>query len=251
MELRRRRSVLVINAVLLTFSALMLAGTPLNGTPRSIVALVFFGFSTLLMGALFAAQLRPFQFRIDSPGITVRRGRLRRELRWQDINAIILDQDAPTVGRGHAPGLKLLVAPATGVDLGLPLTAHTREHDGPCAELLDLRDVKEPPHEIVEALTRYGEVRFIDAVQARRDRFADPEFLTVLRGYDRTAVDELVQAGRDALRPGSLDGVRRQGARLEIESNRKILPVTPRGYDREQVDTYLASLCEELARREG
>jgi DivIVA domain-containing protein len=73
-----------------------------------------------------------------------------------------------------------------------------------------------------------------------------PVFKTVLRGYDRFAVDPVVAAAEEALQRRDPASVARV-AQLITEFRRNPVVVL-RGYDREQVDQYLAKITAELAR---
>jgi hypothetical protein len=67
-------------------------------------------------------------------------------------------------------------------------------------------------------------------------------FSVVLRGYDRAAVDALVQRANDAL--GGTDAAVRAAVRTALRS--PAIPVVLRGYDRHEVDAHLQRLASRL-----
>jgi DivIVA domain-containing protein len=71
---------------------------------------------------------------------------------------------------------------------------------------------------------------------------AAPEFLVVLRGYDRAQIDALVGSALEALRAPDRPDLRASFA----QALREPLLVRLRGYDRAQVDTYLSRLAATL-----
>jgi hypothetical protein len=70
-----------------------------------------------------------------------------------------------------------------------------------------------------------------------------PGFLIALRGYDRSAVDTVVEQLEAALKSDNA-GVRAEAAGL---AGAATFPVVMRGYDRRQVDDYLAGARTSLA----
>lgn len=94
---------------------------------------------------LVVTALKPFRFHIGSDGLTLRLAGINRLVRWDEIEAVILDQPRPDLGDNKLPRPQLLLDPAEGVDLGIPLTHHSPVNDRPCLVLLDLGDVKDSP----------------------------------------------------------------------------------------------------------
>ncbi len=73
----------------------------------------------------------------------------------------------------------------------------------------------------------------------------DLQFTIVLRGYDPTEVDELIQQANQALAltdPAARSAVERKLRQPELRTRM-------RGYDRSQVDMRLAILADQLAAR--
>src|SRR5690349_21358039 len=82
--------------------------------PPALIAL-------LIGGWLVWAAVGRFRVDVDADGWSVRTRALTRDLRWDDLAAVVL-ADAPVVGhRLGRPGAQLLLVPANGVDLGVPL----------------------------------------------------------------------------------------------------------------------------------
>lgn len=71
----------------------------------------------------------------------------------------------------------------------------------------------------------------------------EPQFRVVLRGYDRSPVDDLVEVVRVAA--ASADPEVRARTAEALRAVR--LPVVLRGYDRTQVDAYLEQAAATLA----
>ena len=224
----------------------VLAGVVLLARPRDgalLRTLVAVGAILLGVVALLAA-LRPFRFRINADGLTVRRPGLRRQIPWAEVDALVLDRPPARDGRPATP--RLLLVPPPGVTLGGPATARHPLDGRPAVELLDLDQVREKPEQVAEALTRFGGDRFVDLPARRRAAFADPDFGVGLRGYRMDRVDELIRRGQDALLSGAEPA--RRAARAEIDrAHAEGLPAAQRGYDRLQVDEALRALADALA----
>lgn len=245
MELRKSRRALLGGAFLIVMGAFILLCLRADGPVRTTLLLLFGGVMVVTGGAFVVDALKPFRFHIGTDGLTLRLKGINRLVRWDEIDAVILDLTKPSlVGDNKHPYHHLLLVPADGVDLGIPLTHTSPVDDRPCLVLLDLRDVTDSPEQVAQALARFGGGRFTDARRQRADRFGSPEFSVVLRGYDPARVDELIRRGRDALTSSSR--LERLGAKAEIEGARGKLPIVVRGYDREQVDSFLSALSAEL-----
>jgi hypothetical protein len=217
-----------------------------------------------ILGLLAVAAVLPrllSRLDIGPEGLTLRFARLfRRRVKglvpWPAIDTIILDQ--PRLGgrgrsRGHQqPPPRLLVVPADGVDLGIPVT-HLSPLDGrACILLLSFNQIRDSPDEVAQALAQYGGSRFVDARPPRHQHDAPkagmpkagvPRFDLGLRGYDRARVDELIEQAHAALR--SANAAERLAARSALDA--VSLPRAARGYDCSQVDAYLTALSVELA----
>ncbi|SBT45670.1 PH domain-containing protein [Micromonospora auratinigra] len=232
MELHRSRGNLPL-AVICLVAGVMVLGLAVEGsTLRLLVALAV----VLIAGRVLVGALRPFRFVIGPDGLDVRRPGLRGTYPWQHFAALALDDAGRLVG-----------VPGTG-PAGLRTDARHPVDGRPAVELLDLRQVRESPDEVVAALTRWSGGRFLDA---RTPAAAQPaggpiEFTTGLRGYDKIAVDRLVGRAQAALAQGG--PAERRAARAEIEQARAGggLLVALRGYNTGQVDEALDALCAAL-----
>ncbi|GIJ70799.1 hypothetical protein [Virgisporangium ochraceum] len=110
--------------------------------------------------------LGPFRIDVDERGWRVRTRRLTRDVRWDELAAVVLAHSpahagtdgsagtaVPTSRRG--PGApRLLLVPADGVDLGVEATGSSPVDGRPALELFALDDVV------------YGEVRFVRDLSA-------------------------------------------------------------------------------------
>ncbi|MFI5484820.1 MULTISPECIES: hypothetical protein [Micromonospora] len=238
-ELHRNRGALVLPLVCVLGGAALL----LFARDGAVLHRIVGGGGVLLGGVVLAGLLRPFRFAIGTDGLTVRLPKLRRLIRWHEIDALALDQPPAEQGRPASP--RLLLVPAPGADLGLPTTGHHPRDGRAAVELLDLDRVREKPAEIAAALARHGGDRFVDVLGLRQAAFDTSDFTVGLRGYQPDRVDALIRRGQDALVWGGT--LERQAARSEIERARaEGLPVAGRGYNTTQVDTALARLSGAL-----
>ncbi|MGS2615895.1 hypothetical protein ACVCAH_15430 [Micromonospora sp. LZ34] len=238
-ELHRNRGALVLPLVCVLGGAALLVFARDGAVLHRVVG----GGAVLLGGMVLVSLLRPFRFAIGADGLTVRLPKLRRLIRWDEIEALALDQPPAEQGRPASP--RLLLVPAPGTELALPATAHHPRDGRSAVELLDLDRVREKPAEIAAALARHAGDRFVDVLGLRREAFGVPDFTIGLRGYQPDRVDALIRRGQDALVWGGT--LERQAARSEIEQVRaEGLPVAGRGYSTIQVDEALAALSGAL-----
>ncbi|MFD6260538.1 DivIVA domain-containing protein [Micromonospora chalcea] len=246
MDLHRSRLSLGFGAVVLAFGFFVLLCVRSDGTFRLIGSLVLGGLSLLIGGMYLFDGLRPFRFRITFDGLTVRTAGLNRFVPWTEIDHLVLDQPPPVLTGNKRPSPVLLLVPAGESTIDLPLAHRSPLDDRSCLALLDLDDVREKPDEVAAALAQYGGSRFTDYRQVIRQRFDSPDFSFGLRGYDPAVVNALIRKGQEAL--ASNDMMRRFEAMAEIERSRDKLPAAARGYNRAQVDAFLADLATALAR---
>ncbi|MFD4207275.1 hypothetical protein ACFWRG_14925 [Micromonospora tulbaghiae] len=248
MDLHRSRAGLVIGFFLLPLGFCMVLSGLTGSTLRLIGGLIFGGLVMLAGFAGIVTAVRPFRFHISFEGLTVRTAGLNRLLPWAEIDHLVLCQPSPVVSDKRMPSPLLLLVPAATSALDLPLT-HRSPLDGrPCLVLLEVHDVREKTDQVADALARYGGSRFTDHRRLVRQRFDSVHFPIEARGYDRAAVDALVQKGREALR--SEDFLLHLAAKVRVEHAPVELPLVAHGYDRVQVDAFLRDLSAVLARFE-
>lgn len=242
MELHRNRSSLPLAIFCMLGGVVVLA---LSHPGRLLPMLVALG--AIVLGAVvLVGALRPFRFVIGPEGLDVRRPGLRGTYRWEQFDALALDDEPRPGARFGSP--RLLGVPAAGLPPGPKVTARHPLDGRPAIDLVDLDQVRETPDEVAAALARFAGDRFTDARTPLATRLggADFEFTEGLRGYRIERVDELVRRGRKALAHGGVP--ERQAARSEIEQARATgLPVGLRGYSTLQVDAALDLLCAALA----
>ncbi|MEU8155625.1 hypothetical protein AB0B94_18340 [Micromonospora sp. NPDC048986] len=206
---------------------------------RTIIAVGAIGLGAVAL----VSAMRPFRFGIHADGLTIRRPGLRRDVRWAEVDALVLDE--PPRRDGHPEPPRLLLVPVPGVTVE-PLTARHPLDGRAAVELLALDQVREQPEQVSAALTRYAGDRFVDLLALRRAAFEAPELPVGLRGYQMDRVDRLIRRGQDALMTG--DASARQAARGEIErATTAGLPIAQRGYSTFQTDTVLDALVTALA----
>ncbi|AXH90843.1 hypothetical protein ACFWDZ_11165 [Micromonospora aurantiaca] len=221
MDLHRSRIGCVIAFVLLPFGLCMVLFGLGGSTLRLIGGLILGGLVMLAGVAGVVEAVRPFRFHISLEGLTVRTAELNRLLPWAEIDHLVLYQPPPVLAGKRMPSPLLL---------------------------LEVHDVREKTDQVADALARYGGSRFTDHRQLVRQRFDSARFPVEARGYDRAAVDALVQKGREALR--SEDFLGRLGAKAEVELALAELPLVAHGYDRVRVDAFLRDLSAALGRFE-
>ena len=156
---------------------------------------------------------------------------------WDQLDRIVLHSDSAT-----RPA-RLLVTPASDVDLAALPACPDPLDGGTCRLLLDLGTVRESPDEVAKALVRHAGDRFVDARSpATYAGDGGAEFSVVLRGYDPALVDDLIGRAGAAL----ASAAPQQCAAVAASIGATALPVTLRGYDRFQVDAHLGRLADQL-----
>ncbi|MFG3554839.1 hypothetical protein ACGGAQ_10635 [Micromonospora sp. NPDC047557] len=238
-ELRRSRGARVLALACVLGGVLLLVYPSDRALLRTIVAV-----GAIALGAVaLVSAMRPFRFGIHADGLSIRRPGLRREIRWAEVDTLVLDE--PPRRDGYATPPRLLLVPVQSVPRELVTARHPI--DGrPAIELLVLDQVREQPEQVAAALTRHAGDRFLDLLALRRAAFAVPDLSVGLRGYQMDRVDRLIRRGQDALMSG--DAATRQAARGEIErATAAGLPIAQRGYNTYQADAVLDALVAALA----
>ena len=96
----------------------------------------------LLMAAGFLwYALQRFQVGVDRDGWTVRIGRYRRDLRWAEISAVVIE-NREIEGRGRRVVPALYLVPEPGVSLDAPSDLRATVDDRPAVRLFDLTEPK-------------------------------------------------------------------------------------------------------------
>ncbi|MEU1587518.1 hypothetical protein [Micromonospora sp. NPDC005710] len=239
MELRRSRGARVLALVCVLGGVLLLVYPSDGALLRTIIAV-----GAIAIGAVaLVSALRRFRFGIHADGLSIRRPGLRRDVRWAEVDTLVLDE--PPRRDGHPEPPRLLLVPVPGVTIE-PVTARHPLDGRPAVEVLVLDQVREQPDQVSAALTRFAGGRFVDLLALRRAAFDIPDLPVGLRGYQIDRVDRLIRRGQNALL--SADASTRRAARGEIE--RAItagLPIAQRGYHTGQAATVLDDLVAALA----
>ncbi|MGW0435566.1 hypothetical protein ACWDV4_23880 [Micromonospora sp. NPDC003197] len=129
-------------------------------------------FNLLLLGGLVLAGLAmarplmrramlPFRVDVDSRGWSIRTPKLNQDLRWDEIAAVVL-ADAPEEVQQRPVPLRsrLLLVPAAGVSLGVPLTEESPVDGRAAVELFRLSDVDYSETRLVRQLAVLAGERF-------------------------------------------------------------------------------------------
>ena len=96
----------------------------------------------LLMAAgILWYALQRFQVGVDRDGWTVRIGRYRRDLRWAEISAVVIE-NREIEGRGRRVVPALYLVPEPGVSLDAPSDLRATVDDRPAVRLFDLTEPK-------------------------------------------------------------------------------------------------------------
>src|SRR5262245_46420530 len=163
------------------------------------------------------------RFAVGPTGIDVHTGSLKRELAWSEIQNLSLER----VGDGYAVFATLSTPGAQQL------------------KLVDLAIVRETPDEVAEALASAAGGRFVDLRGRPTPNAvaAGSAFTVVLRGFEVEQIDWLVFQCESAMAEQDPDR-----ARLVVQRYRTSPPeVALRGYDRMQVDMYIARVEGRLA----
>ncbi|MBQ1030756.1 hypothetical protein ACX27O_27845 [Micromonospora sp. SD19] len=155
-------------------------------------AAVAFGLAT--GGRLVRDAVLPFRVDVDPQGLSVRTSKLNRQLRWDEVDAVVLADPPATAGRHLLRGPRLLLVPAAGVSLGVPLPEKSPVDGRPAIELFELAEVAYDEDEFTRDLAVLAGERFqqlsrqlvppADGVPLRR--FPDqPERARLNRWLDR------------------------------------------------------------------
>lgn len=239
MELRRNRGARALALVCVLGGVLLLVYPSDGHLLRTVIAVGAIGLGAVAL----VSAVRPFRFGIHAEGLSIRRPGLRREIRWDEVDTLVLDE--PPRRDGYAVPPRLVLVPVQGVPREL-VTARHPVDGRPAIELLVLDQVREQPEQVSAALARHAGDRFVDLLALRREAFATPDLTVGLRGYQMGRVDRLIRRGQDALMSG--DTSARQAARGEIErATAAGLPIAQRGYHTSQTDTVLDALVTALA----
>ncbi|GIJ79250.1 hypothetical protein SAMN05443287_11073 [Micromonospora phaseoli] len=242
MELRRRRGALVLGLVFFATGAFVLGCFEYLTVLGWIVGLL----ALLVGGGVVLAERRPFRFHIGPNGMVLRVASLNRAVPWTEVDAIVLDQQVPTIGEKQPISSSLLLVPPTNSFVEGPLDGRSPVDGRPALILLDLADVRQSVDEVAAALARFAGSRFTDVRHLRRARFDSPDFNIRPGGYEPAQVDDLIRQGRDGLLIDQL--LPRWAAKATFERARAELPASELGYDRTEVDSLLDELSVLIAR---
>ncbi|MGC4771638.1 hypothetical protein ACLQ25_22065 [Micromonospora sp. DT44] len=163
------------------------------------IGLLFCG-AVVLFGLVIAvAMLRhavlPFRVDVDARGWSVRTPKLSRDLRWDEVTAVVL-ADAPASARPGSPvaAPRLLLVPAAGVNLGVPLTEETGLGGQAAVELFQLSEVDYADELLLRDVAALAGDRFHNLCQQLTRpagaiplrRFSDePDHFRLMRWLDR------------------------------------------------------------------
>lgn len=106
--------------------------------------------------ALFMA-VRPFRFRIDEAGLSLRLSEFKgmsSPISWERIEAIIMER-TPDGGR------RIVLVPTEDADIGVTPEYANKADGRPSVILVKLDDVKETPDQIASTLRAYAGTRFL------------------------------------------------------------------------------------------
>ncbi|MGW4942063.1 hypothetical protein ACWEOZ_10795 [Actinoplanes sp. NPDC004185] len=107
----------------------------------------------LMAVGIFRYALQPFQVDVDGDGWTVRIGRYRRDLRWAEIAAVVIEH-REIVGRGRRMVPALYLVPEPSVSLDAPSDLRATVDGRPAVRLFDLAEPKIEEKQFVRDLAR-------------------------------------------------------------------------------------------------
>ncbi|MBQ0981897.1 hypothetical protein [Micromonospora sp. M61] len=102
-------------------------------------AVVLFGLA--IGGPLVRHAVMPFRVDIDAQGWSVRTPKLNRYVRWDEVATVLLADAPATARRGITAAPRLLLVPAAGVSLGVPLSEESAVGGQAAVELFQLSEV--------------------------------------------------------------------------------------------------------------
>jgi hypothetical protein len=102
---------------------------------------------------------RPSPMVIDESGLHLRVAGIKQMLPWTAVDALILE---PGQGSTNNEPPRLILVPAAGANLGVPVKYANRVDGRPSVILLSLGSVKVSVDELKQTLARCAGARFID-----------------------------------------------------------------------------------------
>ncbi|WP_328371715.1 hypothetical protein OHQ88_01455 [Micromonospora zamorensis] len=102
-------------------------------------AVVLFGLA--IGGPLVRHAVMPFRVDVDAQGWSVRTPKLNRYVRWDEVATVLLADAPATARRGITAAPRLLLVPAVGVSLGVPLSEESAVGGQAAVELFQLSEV--------------------------------------------------------------------------------------------------------------
>ncbi|MGC1211064.1 MAG: hypothetical protein WA890_07350 [Micromonospora sp.] len=121
-------------------------------------AVVLFGL--VIGGSLVRHAVLPFRVDVDSQGWSVRTPKLNHNLRWDEIAAVVLAEAPASARRRTAAAPRLLLVPAAGVSVGVPLTEESPVDGQAAVELFRLNEVDYGEGRLVRDLGMMAGERF-------------------------------------------------------------------------------------------
>ncbi|MET7670210.1 hypothetical protein [Micromonospora luteifusca] len=167
MELRRSRPHLFWIAFFLLGGLLTMWASQHGWELRVLIVpvgsgpLFLFGLVSFLGAlALGASAFRPSPIFIDETGLRLHVAGIKRSVPWASIDAVFLEPPVSTAQGAGFP--RLVLVPATGVNVGVD-AEYTNKVDGrPSIILVGLDSLRASEDEVVRAFERYAEGRFIN-----------------------------------------------------------------------------------------
>ncbi|WP_030488818.1 hypothetical protein [Micromonospora chokoriensis] len=157
------RLVVLLFGMLMLFGAVSIVYTAVTTDIGWVGLLLFAGamaFGLALGGQLVRHAVLPFRVDVDSHGWSLRTPKLNHHLRWDEVDAVVLADAPANAGQRIPAGPRLLLVPAVGVGLGVPLP---EEVDGQAAiELFQLDEVACTEDQLVRDVTVLAGDRFHD-----------------------------------------------------------------------------------------
>ncbi|MEU8406116.1 hypothetical protein AB0C19_07910 [Micromonospora sp. NPDC048842] len=133
---------------LLVFGILLLTGAVGIAYALMDIAWVglFLGAAAVALGLATGGRLvrdavLPFRVDVDSHGLSVRIPKLKRHLPWDEVAAVVLADAPGTTVQRMLRGPRLLLVPAAGVSLGVPLPEKSPVDGQAAVELFELGEV--------------------------------------------------------------------------------------------------------------
>ncbi|MCP2322140.1 hypothetical protein HDA40_000647 [Hamadaea flava] len=135
------------------------------GIPLGPFSLYFLGSIAVAGGlAVVVWGFRPAPVVLSDAGLGLRTAGVKTTLPWPQVDALILEPPGGSGGEAH----RLVLVPATGVDLGVPIEYPNKADRRKSLILVKLDGLQPTVDEVKKAARRYAGAKFVDKTVLQR-----------------------------------------------------------------------------------